>query len=286
MKIGISFVPTGNTYGRYGDNRYKKLREHGFGAADLSYANTKAMPYGLSDKDFCDMLSHERALAKEAGIEISQIHGPWCWPPPACRTAEEKEHSISDAKESIRIAAVLGAKYIVVHPFMPYGHEEKAAGLGEDTWEINLAIFRELLPVAKENGVTICLENMPFPLLSIASADETVRFIEEIGDDNFKMCLDTGHAAFYPEVSVGDVVRKYGKHIKVLHVHDNHGERDEHLCPGLGIIDWQDFAAALREVRYDGVFSLEARLQQGGSDEIFEDKCREFCRIADEIINR
>lgn len=285
MKIGVSFVPTGNTYGRYGDARYEKLREHGFAAVDLNYANTKVAPYVLSEEDFSAILARERALAEKAGIMISQVHGPWCWPPPACRTPEERADSIEKTATSIRIAGELGSKYVVVHPFMPYGHDERATGLGEDTWEINLEMFRALLPLAKECGVTICLENMPFPLLSIASPDETVQFIKEINDENFKMCLDTGHATFYPEVSVPDVVRKCGEYIKVFHIHDNHGAPvDEHLFPGLGIIDWVDFGAALKEIGFDGVFSLESRLPADADDATFERKCRELATIAKRII--
>ena len=48
-----------------------------------------------------------------------------------------------------------------------------------------------------------------------------------------------------------------GKHLITLHIHDNHGERDEHLLPGLGEIRWPEVLDALRDVDYPGVFMYE-----------------------------
>jgi sugar phosphate isomerase/epimerase len=45
--------------------------------------------------------------------------------------------------------------------------------------------------------------------------------------------------------------------VRTLHVHDNDGRYDLHLIPHYGVIDWEDFGKALKEVQYQGVFSLE-----------------------------
>lgn len=49
------------------------------------------------------------------------------------------------------------------------------------------------------------------------------------------------------------------KYLKVLHVHDSDGQRDRHWYPGTGAVDWDDFTAALKEVGFAGVMSLETR---------------------------
>ena len=91
----------------------------------------------------------------------------------------------------------------------------------------------------------------------MSSTEKTLEFIRRINSDNFKLCLDTGH-----ELSLGlspaEAVRLAGKDLQVLHVHDNDGNRDRHLIPGMGVADWMDFYKALNEVGFDGVFSLEA----------------------------
>ena len=58
--------------------------------------------------------------------------------------------------------------------------------------------------------------------------------------------------------------------MKVLHVHDNDGERDRHWYPYGGVIDWNDFGAALREIGFDGTLSLESNVIPGRERELYE----------------
>ena len=46
-----------------------------------------------------------------------------------------------------------------------------------------------------------------------------------------------------------------------LHIQDNHGQRDDHLLPGDGAIDWDDVTAVLKEIGYRGDVVLEAHHQ-------------------------
>ena len=41
------------------------------------------------------------------------------------------------------------------------------------------------------------------------------------------------------------------------HIHGNHGQRDEHLLPGLGKIRWLGVLYALRDIEYPGRFMYE-----------------------------
>jgi sugar phosphate isomerase/epimerase len=54
-----------------------------------------------------------------------------------------------------------------------------------------------------------------------------------------------------------EMLRAAGRYLMALHIHDNHGERDEHLLPGRGNIAWQEVMQALRETNYSGVFMYE-----------------------------
>lgn len=47
-----------------------------------------------------------------------------------------------------------------------------------------------------------------------------------------------------------------------LHVHDNHGERDEHLPVGNGTVPWKKVVQALRD--YEGRIVTEARSLEEG----------------------
>ena len=61
----------------------------------------------------------------------------------------------------------------------------------------------------------------------------------------------------FPGLSPANALRELGEYVRVLHVHDNDGQYDRHWIPGNGVIDWTDFGKALKESKYQGVFSLE-----------------------------
>ena len=46
-------------------------------------------------------------------------------------------------------------------------------------------------------------------------------------------------------------------HIVTTHVHDNNGQRDDHLVPGHGTIDWEGVMMAFQKVGYDGAWIFE-----------------------------
>lgn len=286
MKIGIEANLNDKLgYGRWGDNTYKKLKEHGYSCSDFDMSNTDTWIYNLPQEEADVILLHEKKLAEAAGIEIFQVHGPWRWPAQDFTEADRKER-IEKMKISIRAASVLGSKNWVVHPIMPFGVSEIGTDDAKHTWELNLIFMRELLETAKKYEITICLENMPMLDFSMAKPVDILRFVKEINDDNFKICLDTGHVSVFNELSPGNAVRELGDEIRVLHVHDNKHSFDLHLAPYFGIIDWEDFAAALKEINFKGVFSLETLPSKKLPDDIFESMGKSFFNIADNIINK
>ncbi|MBE7060699.1 MAG: sugar phosphate isomerase/epimerase [Ruminococcaceae bacterium] len=282
MKIGIEFNIFNSGYCRYGDKKYIKLKEHGFSCIDFNMSNTNTEIYTSPESD--KLLLREKALADDAGIEINQAHGPWR-SPPRDGTAEERAERMDKMKKSIRSASLLGCKNWVIHPLMPLGADDTVTGNEKGTWEINLMFMKELLITAKEYGVTICLENMPMAKFSLAKPAAILNFAEEINDENFKICLDTGHASLFDDLSLCDEVRRLGDKIKVLHVHDNKYGKDLHLMPYFGTIDWKAFAVSLKDIGYNGVFSLETSAPNTLPDFLFEKSSILLYEIANEIIN-
>lgn len=279
MKIGIC----ANVYQRWGEECYRKIKEHGYSYIDYNMADTDTPLYSCSDKEFEDMLLLEKKRIHEAGIRVSQVHGPWRWPSKD-GTAEDRAERMEKMKKSIRGTALLECKNWVVHPIMPYGIQDKNTENAKDTWNINLVFMKELLKTAREYDVTICLENMPMPDFSIGSPSEILRFVQTINDDHFKICLDTGHAAVYEGLSPADAVRELRDEIRVLHIHDNNGHADQHLLPYFGIIDWADFGQALRECEFEGVFSYETAPPERLPESVYEEMCKMLVDIAKDIM--
>jgi sugar phosphate isomerase/epimerase len=97
---------------------------------------------------------------------------------------------------------------------------------------------------AKHLGVTVCIENTP----SEMGAPGYLRaFVDETRLWRLRFNFDIGHAHL-AEGPVADRVAKSFEPLRNLvasaHIHDNHGEKDEHLAPYDGTIDWR---AALKQ---------------------------------------
>lgn len=186
-------------------------------------------------------------------------------------------------KKSIRLTSAIGCKYWVIHPIMPFGLEDNGTELAKNTWDMNIEFMTELVKTAKEYNVVICLENMPMLDFSLSTPEDILRFVRTIYDDNFKICLDTGHVSAFNNLNLADEVRRLGKEIKVMHIHDTKQSRDLHLMPYFGRTDWDDFAKALGEVGYEGVFSLETAPASRLPDYIYEPMCKLLFDIAKEV---
>ena len=208
---------------------------------------------GKTEKEFFDEIRQENALVNQAGVTIWQVHGPWRFPPHD-ETPELRAERMEVMKRSIQATGMIGCRYWVIHPIMPFGWNDDF-----DTpqfYEINYSFFHKLLPTAKKEGVTICLENMPMKKLPISTPEKTAEFVRYIHDEHFKLCLDTGHAMIFG-IQPADALRQVREEVRVLHVHDNMGNNDDHLTPGMGIGDWIAFRDELLKIGFEGVYSLE-----------------------------
>ena len=216
--------------------------------------------YTLSDKDFEKFLISERELAKKIGIEIIQTHGVWPYDDKNKDTYDER---FLATVKSIKGSAIVGAKYVVMHPYMPSMWQANPERHSEDV-KANIEYFKNLVPYAKEYGVKVAVENMPMNHMPCGTVDELVDCIDAVNSEYVVACLDTGHCYCTFEKGVkgeqpGDAVRKLGNRLACLHIHDNDGSDDQHLYPSLGTIDWELFLTAWKEMKYSGSINFECR---------------------------
>ena len=93
MKIGISLDGFANKHGRYNENKFNKVRSHGFEAVDYSMQNTDTIIYTCSNDELKQLMQTEKTSAQNAGVVISQVHGPWRYPP--------KDDTVEDRQERL-----------------------------------------------------------------------------------------------------------------------------------------------------------------------------------------
>ncbi len=245
---------------RYGEVRgLAKLREHGYEAIDYqSFIRSDSPLFSMSAGEFEQTLSRLKKNADAAGIEIYQAHGHWRWPSMDFTQAQRAER-FEKMSRAILGCELLGCHNLVVHPLMPYGRCDLDAGVVR---EINAEFYTRLAGPAREHGVVICMENMPFRYQHLSRPTEMLGFVKALNDPNIRMCLDTGHCTIFG-ISPADAVREIGReYLRAVHVHDNDGARDLHLLPGKGVIDWAELALSLQEIGFTGVFSLETCVEK------------------------
>lgn len=238
---------------------YRRMRRHGYDCVDYQeFVNTEGPLFEADEAEFLRRLRDEAEIIRDAGLEISQTHGPWRYPP-RDGSPEERAERFEKMARSLRGTRALGCSVMVVHPIMPFG--TGAAGSRDEFFAINFDYYRRLARVAADEGVVIGLENMPMPELPLARPGEILAFVKAIDSPALRVCLDTGHCTMCG-VSPADALRELGaEYLAALHVHDNDGKRDLHWIPYQGVIDWAAFSQALHEIGFAGALSLETHVK-------------------------
>ena len=145
--------------------------------------------------------------------------------------------AMDEIKRALESAEHIPLRHLIVH-----------LGERDDTWsprtiEYALTALEHLGAFARPLGVKVLVEN----LISEPTTPEHLMTILDLGHlDSVGVCLDLGHA--HATVGIAEAVAVLGKRIVSLHVHDNHGVRDEHLWPGDGTIDWAQTAGLLQSL--------------------------------------
>ncbi len=258
MKIGTTnnkFLEAEMADGKRRHTDYGKMKALGYGAADF-----QNLAYGKSfliaeatDEEFAEYLTEEKRLAEDCGIHINQVHGPW---PVHDEIEENRPQNVLHMKKCIRGAKLLGAETVVYHPVMPEGWGTETDA--NFAFEMNRKVFSEVGLYAKDFGVDIAIENLPFRNISLARVENIKKLVDEIDMPNVGICLDTGHVLSM-RLDLPEAVRVANEKLFCLHVHDNRGAWDDtHQVPFLCSGVWHDFMKALKEIGYKGVFSMES----------------------------
>lgn len=106
---------------------------------------------------------------------------------------------------------------------------------------------------AHHAGVTICVENT---LSEMGSPDYLRAFVDETRLTGLRFNFDIGHA-YLAEFPEEERLEKSFAPMKDLvcsvHLHDNHGEKDEHLPPYDGSIQWPGAIDLLKSASQNGL---------------------------------
>ncbi len=259
---------------------FAMLRRAGFSCVDFSLndylLNTSLYQFEVNSffdqsvRELESFFAPHKYGAEAAGITIHQMHMPY----PVYVSGAGRE--INDylwnqmAPKSMEICHYFGCKYLVIHGFkLAY-----FLGSEEPEWQETAKFIDSVAPMAKEMGITICIENLydsvgghlvEGPCCDAGKAAGRIDFFnDKYGAEVLGFCFDTGHANLVG-IDFEKFITTLGRRLKVLHIHDNDGIGDLHQIPftftrtreNTSSTDWDGFIRGLRNIGFDQVLSFE-----------------------------
>ncbi|MCM1174191.1 MAG: sugar phosphate isomerase/epimerase [Blautia sp.] len=259
---------------------FQMLRKAGFTCCDFSL---NAYPLDREhflpgEKNFFDRTREElehfftphKEAAERAGVRIHQMHMAY----PIYRLQGKPEQNAylwnQAAPKSMELCRFFDCRYIVIHGL------KLAYYLGSEEleWQETAGFIDSIAPLAKEMGITICIENLyegigghivEGPCCDVKKAVERIdRMNEKYHAEVLGFCFDTGHANLLG-LDFEDFLTTLGHRLKVLHIHDNDGIGDLHQIPytftrnreNKSSTDWEAFIRGLGKNGFDKVLSFE-----------------------------
>jgi len=199
--------------------------------------------------DYANRKQHVKEIAdwfRGSGIPLNSVHSPlyadYEWgragAPPVNVTSTDRAtriEAMDEIKRALEIAEQIPFRFLVQHLGTPN------ESFSEKKFEAAMTSIEHLRAFAKPLGVRILLENIPN---EISTPDRLVELIRGAHFDDVGVCFDFGHA--HMESSVREGFEILRNHINSTHVHDNAKDKDTHLWPGQGTIDWKEAMELLR----------------------------------------
>ena len=216
---------------------------------------------------------------QENGIILDTLHAPFnkindMW----SSDNEVAQEMLSRLKDGVDKCARYGIPVLIVHL-------SSKTPMPEIT-DIGVKRFDELFEYAEEKGVKIALENQRF-------RENLEYFLDR--NEKFGFCWDTGHENCFSKGI--NFMELFGEKLCALHIHDNRCiyNKDDHLLPFDGNIDFDKVAEYIAKSGYDGTVMLEVgknvtkdgeSVYDGISDEEYVIKAKECANKLLDMINK
>jgi sugar phosphate isomerase/epimerase len=239
-------------------------------AKKAGYDYVEIAPFTIA-KSVNDIGPEQRAeikqLAAEAGIGISGIHwvlvqteGLHLTSPDDAVRARTADYFVA----LVDFCADIGGTRIIVGS--PKQRSLLPGVSYEQAWAFATEVFRPAVKRGEERGVVICFEPLaPSETDFVNSAEEGNRFAAQFGSPAMSIIIDVKAMSAEPR-PVPETIRGTGGKFAYFHANDPNLKG-----PGFGDMDFVPIAAALRDVGYDGVVSVEVFKFEEGPEVIATD---------------
>jgi sugar phosphate isomerase/epimerase len=212
---------------------------------------------------------HEKEHIKEIGawfkdenIQFHSMHSPIyasndfrSGAPPLNIVDADKRNRIDamdEIKRAIEVAEYAPFRFLVQH----VGRSDEADDPRK--FEAALSSIEHLRAFARPLGVSLLVENIPN---DFSTPERLMELLKSLHYPDLGICFDTGHAHLMSSVHQAFGVLE--QRILSTHIHDNNGDRDTHLWPGQGTIDWNQTMQSLRSASKAPALLMEIEGEEG-----------------------
>ncbi len=165
-------------------------------------------------------------------------------------TAEERDQRLTFLYKCVSLAVALDVGVVSLWS----GTTTDAASF-DITMDRLVESCKPLVEDAANSGVRLAFE--PEPGMFIDTMDKFEELHAKVNHPHFGLTLDVGHLVCTGELPIGDHIRKWKKWLWNVHLDDMRPGVHDHLMFGEGIVDLADAFAALREINFKGIASVE-----------------------------
>lgn len=160
--------------------------------------------------------------------------------------------AMDEIKRAIEVAEYAPFRFLVQH----VGRTDEADDPRK--FEAALSSIEHLRAFARPLGVSLLVENIPN---DFSTPERLLELLRALHYPDLGVCFDVGHAHMMSSVHQAFGVLE--QRILSTHIHDNQGDRDAHLWPGEGTIDWNQTMQSLRSAPQAPALLMEVEGEEG-----------------------
>lgn len=236
--------------------------------------------------------AHEiRQILQDCRLTLTSLHAPTSRDLSATRESGQplsicevervrRIEAMDELKRAIDVAEDLPFPRMIFHMGGPRETEDPRKR------DAAFSSLEHLILHARHLGVTICVENTTSEMGDPAYLRA---FVDETRLTGLRFNFDIGHAHLADGPAEERIEKSFAPLRELVvgaHIHDNHGEKDEHLPPYDGTIDWSAAIKTLKSTENSFPLLLELKEKTGPDAPTTQDQLKAAQKALDKFENQ
>ncbi|OCJ62989.1 xylose isomerase [Agrobacterium tumefaciens] len=215
-----------------------ELAQHGFKVFEVPVSSPHCWPDEMSASSRLDA----RKQLQDYGASVRSLNAGGYDVNLASPAANMRRKSTDHIKDVLQLAVEWGVADVVISPGTrrPMISPTIPQALGWFSESLDV-----LLPVAKQAGVRLLMENTPYCFRP--TIGELVDLVDDIGDKSLSIVYDVANAAYIGENPVASLLSHHSR-IGLVHISDTGTDVWGHDPIGTGIVDFEGLGQAVASV--------------------------------------